>query len=259
MTLKVKFYATLMRRHLLKLIPIVMLVVVVGSGTAYGMLFPEMTHSLLVPWSDFHELEPNIYVAPDMPIAQREQIIFIIEQGRNDVTAFFGNYTANPVIIAGHTIESVHPYGISNKPKALAHKMPLGTWIVLGPNGLNRDVVAHELAHAELHNRLTLSADVPTWFGEGLAAQLDHRPEIGEENWRRLTHNGQHVPSREQLFKTWTDEWGWEVHYGTARYEVQRWLTIVKQKGLFELITALNSGAAFEATYINIERRYQSD
>ena len=54
---------------------------------------------------------------------------------------------------------------------------PFGTWIILN-NEFNEDVLAHEMCHDELQERLgyfTSKFEVPTWFDEGLALQLDHR------------------------------------------------------------------------------------
>lgn len=50
--------------------------------------------------------------------------------------------------------------------------------ILIGPQGRSVDVVAHELAHAELAQRVGFvrrELSVPTWFDEGLAMQVDHR------------------------------------------------------------------------------------
>lgn len=50
--------------------------------------------------------------------------------------------------------------------------------VLLGPEGLNLDVAAHEWSHAELSERvgvLVRSWRMPTWFDEGLAMQVDLR------------------------------------------------------------------------------------
>jgi len=50
--------------------------------------------------------------------------------------------------------------------------------VMIGPNGQNVDVVAHEMAHAELFLRVGWLArwlQIPTWFDEGVAMQVDYR------------------------------------------------------------------------------------
>lgn len=76
---------------------------------------------------------------------------------------------------------------------------------------------------------------------------------------RRLTNDGQNIPPKAELFVSYTDTWPWPVHYGTARYEIERWLATVGRDGFFDLLAALQSGEAFEAAYENIEKVYQWD
>lgn len=50
--------------------------------------------------------------------------------------------------------------------------------VLIGPKGRdNLDVIAHEMAHCELHSRrgFWASRRVPTWFDEVLALQVDQR------------------------------------------------------------------------------------
>lgn len=50
--------------------------------------------------------------------------------------------------------------------------------VVIGPQGHNADVMAHELAHAhiaDMSSTLLRTYKLPTWFDEGLAMQFDHR------------------------------------------------------------------------------------
>ena len=53
------------------------------------------------------------------------------------------------------------------------------TCVLIGPKGQNVDVVSHELMHAETADRIGFVAkftELPTWFDEGLAMQVDFRP-----------------------------------------------------------------------------------
>ncbi len=55
---------------------------------------------------------------------------------------------------------------------------PWGAWIVLSREGLNENVIAHEMCHVELMERLgwwKVKRHVPTWLDEGLALQTDDR------------------------------------------------------------------------------------
>ena len=65
---------------------------------------------------------------------------------------------------------------VSHGSTAFAVGLP--SIVTLGPQGMNVDVAAHELVHAELAARMGVAKRtwvVPVWFDEGLAMQVDHR------------------------------------------------------------------------------------
>ena len=105
--------------------------------------------------------------------------------------------------------------------------------VLLGPKGQNLDVAAHEWAHAELSERvgvLTRSWRVPVWFDEGLAMQVDHRPEYRRD---QLAAAQGALPQLAQLataaqFFTDRSESG-RLHYALARCVVGRWHQIALQ------------------------------
>lgn len=97
------------------------------------------------------------------------------KQASDRVGAFYGDVTAAPWMLCldAPVLGLDVPYGTTR----FAPLLP--AIVVLGPNGQTVDVAAHELAHAELAQRTSVllrSYRFPTWFDEGLAMQLDHRP-----------------------------------------------------------------------------------
>lgn len=69
------------------------------------------------------------------------------------------------------------------------------SYVVISPNGLDVDVTAHELTHAELHYRLydgkiLPKTILPIWFDEGVATQNDYRERYNEIAWLKVTDNG---------------------------------------------------------------------
>ena len=243
-----------------KRILIVLVVLVVCGAGVIVLVYPQLTRCYLVAWSDFEEISPNLYVSPDMPQHQRVAVMSMKEAGQAAVAEWFGEFTARVAVIASPDKAKVKPFGTTAQGTGLAHSDPFTTHIVLGPNGLNTDVLTHELAHAQLRKQVGpvwLRAPYPRWFDEGLATQFDNRPEISEETWRELTGDGTKVPANEELFVDYREGWNWQVHYGTARFEVGRWLGIVGREGLLELLAALDSGETFERAYERIENARQ--
>ena len=65
-------------------------------------------------------------------------------------------------------------------PYAKTITIPGKSCVVIGPNGGKVDVLAHELVHAEIANRLgywSYLTRLPVWFNEGAAMQVDDRPQ----------------------------------------------------------------------------------
>ncbi len=227
------------------------------GAALFGLVRSKMGRCALVGWSDFEPIAPNVYVSPDMTRRQRNDLLGMRKQGEAQIAAWFGQFTATTIFIVSGDKARLEPYGISSMGTAAAHSNLVSTTIVLGPNGMNQDVVTHELAHAELSERVGSwlgGKPYPLWFDEGFATQFDHREEIGEAIWRSLTQDGTDIPSREQLFKDYSGHWNWQVHYGAARIEVGRWLEIVDKEGFFELLVAMQQGEPFEQAYERIEK-----
>ena len=79
----------------------------------------------------------------------------------------------------------------------------LPTVNIIGPKGMNIDVVAHEWMHSEIAHQsgfITRNYRLPTWFDEGLAMQVDFRPEFSLPELRGyIADQGLTVPSLEEM------------------------------------------------------------
>jgi len=73
-------------------------------------------------------------------------------------------------------------YGIPSTPATVFYT-PFRAIMVIGPDGINLDVLSHEMCHTELYHRLgwwRKEMRIPTWFDEGLAMQLDYRNTVSQ-------------------------------------------------------------------------------
>jgi len=214
---------------------------------------PAVARCYVVRWSALDNIAPNFYVDPDMPESQRQLLLSSLPDAKARVAMLYGEYTADPVIIAGHTMDVMKTYGgNSYNWSGRACLTPVTNFVILGPNGIRSlDILAHELAHVELSVRIGHQNrdEIPNWFDEGLAVQFDDR--YSEAEWRTRTDNGELAPDVDQMDIIKYDDW---LEYATAKHEVRRWLDIVGQEGFLELLEAIRNGNGFQETYHSIEQ-----
>ena len=100
----------------------------------------------------------------------------LLQEAKDRIEAKFGIMQSEPVIVFFEKQDSFWPLQLNKYGSAsfLGSK----TCVVIGPKGQNVDVIAHELMHAETEHRVGYWRrwlEVPIWFDEGLAMQVDHR------------------------------------------------------------------------------------
>lgn len=230
------------------------LLLVVGA-VFYQRAPHEMIRCYLVRWSDLDNLAPHLYVDPTMPEGQRQIFLSSLADAKEHVATLYGEYSADPVIIAGHTMDVMQAYGGNSYNRAGRTYLTLAaSFIILGPDGvLSVDVLSHELAHVELSARIGHwnRDEIPNWFDEGLAVQFDDR--YSDAEWQTRTDNGRTAPDLDRMGIIRHDDW---LGYATAKHEVRRWLDAVGQEGFLALLRSIRSGDQFQETYRSLERAY---
>jgi hypothetical protein len=102
----------------------------------------------------------------------------LLASGKGRIGKIFGEPQSTPIIVFFNSSTSFWPFRLNDHGST--HVIGTRTCVLIGPNGQNVDVVAHELMHTEVADRIGVLAkftDLPTWFDEGLAMQVDFRPE----------------------------------------------------------------------------------
>jgi hypothetical protein len=234
-----------------------LVIIFLFAGGGYILSGHPVIHCYLVKWSDLEEIADNIYVDPDMPDWNRNYLINAVEEGEDRVGNLFGDVIGKPIIIAGHTMDVMQEYGgNSYNTIGRTYLTLLGAYIVLGPDGITmQDVIAHELAHAELTARIGHKnvEILPDWFEEGLALQVDYR--FTEEDWAIQTANGEINPELSGIGEIKHDD---VIAYVTAKHEISRWLDIVGQQGFLDLLQTIKQGEDFLSAYRLIENQFIS-
>lgn len=168
-----------------------------GASVSLIYALPAVAAGLCPACYGMQKLQANLYSDTHNP-----DIAPTINAARARVTVVWGKTQSDPLILACHTPDCDHRMGGRG-----ALGMSYGTSVIhLSPAGLTESIVAHELAHAELHHRLGpwrwWTSEVPAWLDEGIAVLVSqdarhlNRPTVCEgltndnlpqtaKDWRR--------------------------------------------------------------------------
>jgi len=244
-----------LKKALFRLIILIALLVPLAAF-AHSLVFPHETRAILIDFSGYTR-EGRLYYHPETPREKIDSLHALIALGSVRVEALYGKKTCNPKFIYCEREEDFLKYSMNATVPALAH-LKLGSYIVLGKEGIDLDIVAHEISHAELYERLGFfkRMAVPAWFDEGLAMQVDLRSYYSEENLKIKTQNFQNLPDVKMMndlrrFQSGSRE-DIMIHYMAAKYEVGKWYT---QEKLLQLIRDIQEGISFSEAYHKIEFR----
>ena len=111
-------------------------------------------------------------------IKQRDSLKNYIKVAKNRITNFWGSQNGKAVIIFCNDLDTYQKYCQTSEGAGCSIGTIFGSWIILNKEGLNADVLAHEMSHNELMTRVgwwKTKTKIPTWFDEGVALMLDYR------------------------------------------------------------------------------------
>lgn len=188
----------------------------------------------------------------------------VIGQAIERLEKFWGEMKSNPVLILCQNRDEFKLYGSDLGTPAMIQMTPFGSYIVIQPEGINVDVISHELCHAELLKRVGWYhkiTKVPAWFDEGLALMLDYRYpdakghsyEDYQTKWEKYTQKGKKTIPLEELTYIHDffcgDNYRTYLAYLIAGREVKRWLQKVEKEGVLQFIQELRQGKSFQQAY----------
>ncbi len=153
---------------------------------------------------------------------------WLLDQAKAPVAQFYGSVSSKPIVAC--VAEPALGLSVSHGRTSFAPWLP--AVILLGREGANPDVAAHEWMHAELAGRvgvLTRTYGLPNWFDEGLAMQVDLRAEYDLPALERMLAAGNaneislaSIDAPRGFFAA--DSSRGRLHYAFARCVVGRWL-----------------------------------
>ncbi len=230
---------------------IALLIFIPIVAVAHYYLFPQETKCILIDYSSFKK-DGRLYYDTATSPKTIDSLKSVISEASLRIADFWGEKKADPKFIYCATDSIFKKYGDNNLDPATTH-YKLGSYIVINKNGIDLDIIAHEMSHAELEKRIGFYNEtfkIPTWFDEGLAMQNDYRNYYSEDRLKAISDNFENLPELDSL-KTARQFWSASpqkvmLNYMTAKYQVKNWYSKLK---LDNLINDLNSGESFEKAY----------
>lgn len=137
----------------------------------------------LLPVLDYQNVEDEIYAAPGRSMDQVETLRELLASASDRISSVYGTPTSRPRMLIARDSQMAARWGANET--ASMHRMPWRSCIVIGPEGRNVDVIAHEWLHAEIQDRVgfwRFLREIPVWFDEGAALTLDYRAPFLPEN-----------------------------------------------------------------------------
>ncbi|MFV0401520.1 MAG: hypothetical protein ACK5LX_13025 [Oscillospiraceae bacterium] len=238
---------------------VISLLVLLLFAAVVVLQFTSIGYLATIQIRGFTHIAENIYLDNDFQ-GDSAEILSVIDEATDRVELFWGEIESKPIIVISDNEGKLEKMGWTGNP-ALTTTIVLNgahSYVVVSPNGINVDVAAHELTHAELHKRLykgvllpkTL---IPTWFDEGVATQNDYREKYSYSAWVKATDNGENITDFETL-QTAADFYNPDAgirqyNYIISKHEVREWLELHSVDELIQLIIEVNAGKEFGQLY----------
>lgn len=257
------------------------LFVLIALPVSFMLLYPQLLRCLRVEHSpDLRRLTGTraIYIHQSATPAQQRQLLRHALTARDRIRRFWGDQRGQAVLIYCPGQADYEQYCAGGEGAGCSLGTPWGTaYLVLGPEGNNADVIAHELCHDELFARLgwwRVKRQIPQWFNEGLALMVDYRfsspavwehPDSSAQSGDDIPWSPYPMPYAPHPMLKLTDlettrdffggdYWHTMLAYQTAAREIAHWLSVVGRGQVTVLTNAVAGGETFSQTYRRLER-----
>lgn len=136
-----------------------------------------------LPLMKVQEITSEVFLIGEVSEKQANSIDGYIESASERIRHVYGEPVSKPRFVITHDASNAGKWGANET--ASMHRMPWRACIIIGPEGQNIDVIAHEWLHAEIQHRVgffRFLSQIPVWFDEGAALTLDYREPFLPEN-----------------------------------------------------------------------------
>lgn len=226
----------------IKIFNIIFIVTVLLFSASFVFLKKEAIACEIAPLTSFKEIYPNVYVDNSVSLKQQNNLIQYINEATHRVTHVYGTPKSSPRIIATNK-KSYSKYGFN--PTGMQSSGFSRECVFLGEKGINTDVIAHELVHAEVRFRTTLFIELtqlPAWFIEGTGIRVDYREPFLLKNIN-VTHYD--VTNIKSVFFFYNFKNTDVKSYQAARVAIEQ----IEPKDLYKNLARLNKGESFTSVF----------
>ena len=221
---------------------------IIALGTAtLAFAFPGMTACALIEFSGLETLPNGTRIPSSSTNAERQAILEIQTQAKTRIETMFGAPRAKPLVVFLNNPTTVFTFK-SNSYGSTFFVGPRAC-VIIGPDGTNVDVVAHELLHAELFARVgpwRRFREIPAWFDEGVAMQVDFRSRYDSSQAVDATELAslRTLRSMDQ-FNAGNDQ---EItrHYARSKRAVAQWLEKIGRSNLYANLERIRAGESLD-------------
>lgn len=201
---------------------------------------------------DFIAIKENIFVSKNTPLTIQQELLTLLNYAQNTLQNFWKMPIEIPTIIYCHSSENFQKLGAENT-LALCR---LGEYLVISSNGLDHEILTHEMCHAIVfdlldENYLTYYTKLPSWLDEGIALQFNVTGNYANEELKKYKNpnvNELKYLDRPRYFYT-QDHQITLKNYKLAKIEVTQFLENHEVEELKKLLIKISSKKKFYQTY----------
>lgn len=179
---------------------------------------------------------------PDHPVVVQR----LLSDAKGRIGEIFGEPRSIPIVVFVNSATGFWPFRLNEYGST--QFIGARTCVLIGPKGQNIDVGAHELMHAEIADRIGVWAkftDLPTWFDEGLAMQVDFRADYDMPDGANVeTKSVRALLSAREFFVP--DTRHLTNNYAFAKIEAALWARRVGHASVYAQLERMRRGEPFE-------------
>ncbi|MDO5558541.1 MAG: hypothetical protein Q4F95_02980 [Oscillospiraceae bacterium] len=212
--------------------------------------FNTVGYRLSVKFHGFEQAADNVWFDKDYT-GDKQEALDIIDEAHSRVSDYFGVTKSSPVIIITDNQKKIIRLG-GDHDTMIVMLGGVKCYTSISSKWLTTDIIAHELTHAETHERTDSGkflsrSELPVWFDEGLALQNDYRERydylshIDEFPEEMISSTDLNKLAKSEYFYA-SDDTQRYYNYLDSKEEVKKILSDYDSQSICELLEKIKNG-----------------